>query len=114
MLDIDDHKDDPYLIDYTERRRQGTASSLDRANTAVLNASQAATLHSEEREFKGAIGKALERSIAAAAACAIAERQGDEALAEDFAKVAESEALVLDSFDHVRIEGMSRHQIHGA
>lgn len=113
MLDIDDHKDDPYLIDFTERRRQGTASPLDRANTAVLNASQAATIHSEG-EFKGAAEKALERAIAAAAACGIATRQKDKRLAAEFANLAEGEALALDSFDYVKVDGLRRHEVHGA
>lgn len=115
MLDIDDHKEDAYLTEFTERRAQGTASPLDRANTALLNAQQTACVLSEGDETVVADAESkVERVALAAQAVAIAERQGDEALAEDFAEVAESEALVLDSFDHVRIKGMSRHQIHGA
>lgn len=114
MLDIDDHRSDPMLAEFAERRAQGSASPLDRANTALLNASQAATLLSEgDDTVKADAASKLERVALAAQAVAIAERQGDKALANEFAKVAESEALVLDTFDYVKVDGLSRHKIHG-
>ena len=115
MLDIDNHKDDDYLREFTERRAQGTASPLDRANTALLNAQQSACLQSEGDDCDRERAQALvDRVALAASAVAIAERQGDKALAAEFAKVAESEALVLDGFAYVKVEGLRRHEIHGA
>lgn len=125
MLDIDNHKDDPYLVEFTKRRVQGTASPLDRANTALLNASQAATImvgapdddslsvrHGED--YCKGIEALVDRVALAASAVAIAERQGDDELAADFAKVAESEALTLDSFAYAKVDGLKRHEVHGA
>jgi hypothetical protein len=114
MLDIDDHKDDPYLTAFSERREVGSASPLDRANTALLNASQAATLVGEGDEtVRQEASDRVDRVALAASAVAICERNDDKALADEFARVAESEALVLDSFDYVKIDGLKRHEIHG-
>ena len=115
MLDIDDHKDDPYMVEFTERRAQGSASPLDRANTALLNAQQSACVQSEGDDCDRERAEALvDRVALAASAVAIAERQGDEALAAEFAKVAESEALVLDGFAYIKVDGLARHKVHGA
>lgn len=114
MLDIDDHKDDAYLAEFTERRESGSASPLDRANTAVLNADQALSILGETDEtIKAAAESAYQSVVRAARACSLAERLEDDHFAEQFAKVAESEALVLDTFDYVKINGLKRHAIHG-
>lgn len=114
MLDIDDHKDDPYMEAFTERRSKGSASPLDRANTALLNAQQSACLLSEGDETvrQEALDR-CNRVALAAQAVAICERQDDQALASEFAKHAEKEALVLDMFDYVKVDGLKRHEIHG-
>jgi ABC-type enterochelin transport system substrate-binding protein len=114
MIDIDDNKADPMLAEFTARRKEGSASPLDRANTALLNASQVVTLLSEGDDTVQADAQSkVERVALAAQAVAIAERQGDQALAASFAKVAESEALVLDTFDYVKVDGLRRHRVHG-
>ena len=125
MLDIDDHKADDYLSEFVERRAQGTASPLDRANTALLNADQVACIltgaaddqaltvrHGDD--YCSGIQAQVERVALAASAVAIAERQGDKALAAEFANYAETEALRLDGYAHVRIKGLTRFTIHGA
>ncbi len=114
MLDIDNHKDDPMLVEFSKRRAQGTPSPRDIANAALLNASQAATVLSEA-EDETVIEDAedtLDRVQLAVQAVATAERQGDKALAAGFAQVAETEALVLDTFDYVKVDGLRRHEIH--
>jgi hypothetical protein len=114
MLDINDHQDDDYLVEFTKRRVQGTASPLDRANTALLNAQQSACIQSEGDECDRQRAQSMvDRVALAASAVAIAEREEDKALAAEFARVAESEALTLDSFAYVKIKGLSRHKVHG-
>ena len=114
MIDINDHCEDPMLIEFMRRRAQGNASPLDRANTALLNAQQSACVQSEGDDCDRERAQAhVDRVALAASAVAIAEKQGEQAVAAEFAKVAESEALTLDSFAYVKVEGLRRHEIHG-
>jgi hypothetical protein len=119
MIDIDKAEKDPMLVEFTERRSEGSASPLDRANAALLRADQAAsiftggaddqalTVRQGEGTCSGVQGL-LDRVALATAACGLAERKGEPAVADAFAKVAEREAVTLDSYDSARLEGLNR------
>lgn len=111
MLDIDKHRDDPMLQEFTERRDSGQAGPLDRANAALLRADQAAAIFTGsgddcDREQVEAL---LDRVALAVSACGLAVRKGEPAsVALAFAKMAESEAVTLDSYDSARLQGLQR------
>lgn len=110
MFDIDKHRDDPMMQAFCKRRMEASASPLDRANAALLRADQAAAIFSGQADEcdKAQIASACERVALAAAACGIATRNQESEVAEQFAKAAEGEAVTLDAYDNVRLEGLPR------
>lgn len=110
MIDIDKHEADPMISEFTERRSSGSASPLDRANAALLRADQAACIFTGSGEDcdKAQIASMCERVALAAAGCGIATRNREQGVANEFAKVAESEALTLDGYDSARLDGIQR------
>lgn len=110
MLHMDDHADDPYMVDFFKRYDAGEVAPIDRANAAVERAGQALTVFSEtaSETEKLAQEEALARAVRCAYLTAKAEALEEDGLAETFAQGAEREALTLDSFDAVRLEGLRR------
>jgi hypothetical protein len=104
-FDIDDHKADPMIADYMAAREQGIVTPLEIANNALLRADLALTIVTERGDDldKAQAEAVIERVALAASACAKATRIGDDHFAVEFAKQANSEVLVLTSFDYVNV-----------
>lgn len=103
-FDIDDHKADPYMVEFMAARESGKRTPLETANNALLRADLALTIVAERGDDldKAQAEAVIERVALAASACATATRIGSE-LASEFAKQASSEVLVLTNFDYVNV-----------
>lgn len=104
-LNISDHQDDPYMVDWYRVYAQGGTTPLEQANAALQRADLAAVIVSEQGDDLDILqAKAVcERVALAASACAKAERLGETEIAKRFSQAAKSEALILSSFDYVNI-----------
>lgn len=101
-VNINDHKDDPYLSDWYGVYALGETTPLERANHALMQADLAAVVASERGDDldKAQAEAICERVALAASACALAERIDKPELAKRFSETAQSEALVLSTFDY--------------
>lgn len=93
---------DTYLIDYVT---SGIEGPHERANQALMRADLALTIISERGDDldRAQAEAIIDRVALAAAACATAVRIDRPELADEFAKQANSEVLVLTNFDYVNV-----------
>lgn len=113
MINFGEDTSASYLSDWVERKEQGVPSPLDRANNAVEKAAQARAIFSESTDENNVAANEsrFARIVQAASACGLATKKGEDKLAAEFARVAESEAVTLDNYDSSKLDGLRRPEI---
>lgn len=104
-LNISDHKDDPMISAWYSVHASGQETDLERANAALVRADlYRSTIETHGDDLDKAQAEAVcERVALAASACAKAQSIGELRLAHEFANAAQSETLILSTFDYVNV-----------